>query len=89
MTELEKLARDICWSGFHYPPKGGKVKYWAKIAPSARESYINTAKEFVWLANRLGRDRVASVYHRVSETTSQGNTNGNRRELAAATEGNR
>lgn len=88
MTDIEKLARDICWAGFHIPPKGGKVKYWARITPGARESYIRTAKEFIWLANRLGKERVASVYHRVSEA-SQGNEHGNRSEFATAIEGHR
>jgi hypothetical protein len=87
MTDIEKLARDICWADFHTPPQGGKVKYWAKVAPGARASYIQTAKEFVWLANRLGKDRVASVYHRVSETSSQGNDNGDRAQFECSTQG--
>jgi hypothetical protein len=57
MTDLEKLAREICWAGFHFPPKGGKIKYWARIAPSARESYVKTAKEFVWIVQRLGPEK--------------------------------
>src|SRR6478609_9706863 len=71
MTDLEKLARDICWAGFHYPPKGGKVKYWAKITPGARASYIETAKEFAWIANRLGKERIASVFSRVPPTQTE------------------
>ena len=58
MTDLEKLARDICWAGFHYPPKGSKARYWKLISPRARESYVNTAKEFVWIAQKLGPEKV-------------------------------
>ena len=73
MTDLEKLARDICWSGFHYPPKGGKVKYWARITPAARESYISTAKKFVWIAQRLGPARVNHIVsNRVPVTPTEG-----------------
>jgi hypothetical protein len=58
MTDLEKLAREICWAGFNYPPKGGKVQYWKLITPAARESYVNTAKEFIWITQRLGPEKV-------------------------------
>lgn len=53
MTDVERLARDICWAGFNFPPKGGKIKYWARIAPKARESYIKTAEEFMWIVSRI------------------------------------
>ena len=72
MTDLEKLAREICWAGFHYPPKGGKIKYWARITPSARESYINTAKEFVWIMQRLGPEKLKQFSNRVPVTPTEG-----------------
>lgn len=83
MTDLEKLAREICWAGFHYPPKGGKIKYWARIAPSARASYIETAKEFVWIANRLGKEKIVSSVFRRVPAASQTENAANEREHRA------
>jgi len=71
MTDLEKLARDICWAGFYCPPKVGKNKYWVGITPAARASYIIEAKEFVLIVNKLGQQRIQSVFHRVIETPAE------------------
>lgn len=56
LTEIEKLARDICWAGFSDATKreDTKAKYWKTIAPAARADYMQEAKYFAFLARKLG-----------------------------------
>jgi hypothetical protein len=57
MTDIEELARDICWAAFNTPPKGGKIRYWRRIAPGARSSYIKTAEEMIFHCKMLSKLR--------------------------------
>lgn len=55
MTEMEKLARLICWLEFAAPNKTGttEARYWLAIAAETREEFIKEAHRFVWLFNRI------------------------------------
>ena len=58
-AQLERLARDICWAGFHNPKKVGrtKVQYWRTIAPDARADYRKLAREIMFYVKKLGANR--------------------------------
>lgn len=60
LNKIEKLACDICWSGFNTPQPGGPRKYWNSITPNARRTYVDIAKEFLHYAERLGIERIKS-----------------------------
>ena len=55
MSDLEKLAREICWSGFSPFGRKGKTKaeYWNSITEVARENYRADAKKFVWTLHAI------------------------------------
>ena len=55
LTIVEKLAREICWSGFMSPKAVGKTKaaYWKSISPKARADYIREAYRFAFLMRRV------------------------------------
>ena len=59
MTEIEKLARDICWATFFRKPKEDtKASYWRKITPAARAYYITEARRLVFIVKKLKPLRV-------------------------------
>lgn len=61
LTEIEKLARDICWAGFSdaIRREDTKARYWKTIAAEARADYVREAKYVARLVRKLGLDRVA------------------------------
>lgn len=63
LSATEKLARDICWAGFHNTRNIKKTKnqYWEGVSSSARKSYLEHAAEMIWWTRRLGVERLANA----------------------------
>lgn len=57
--QLERLARDLCWAGFHHPKRVGctKTQYWDRIAADARADYRKLAREIMFYVKKLGANR--------------------------------
>lgn len=56
MTEVEKLARDICWAEFPVRPKRTewtKAPYWRGVHPDKKAEYIRDAEWLVFIAKQL------------------------------------
>lgn len=54
MTELEKLARDICWAEFIVKPAmHTKATYWHQVQPHRRLEYIRDAEWLVFIVKKL------------------------------------
>ena len=58
-AQLERLARDLCWSEFHNPKIVGvtKLQYWKQITPDARADYRRLAREIMFYVKKLGAHR--------------------------------
>lgn len=58
--EIDRLARDICWAGFHRPAAAGctKVKYWERVTDRAKAGYRLEAQRLLYIVKRLGLKRV-------------------------------
>lgn len=65
MTNLEKLAREICWAGFTTPMgRKGKTKagYWRGLSQEKQTEYKREAEHFIWLLRSLPVEMCASDY---------------------------
>ncbi|BEV45977.1 hypothetical protein CRBSH125_21600 [Afipia carboxidovorans] len=64
LDAIEKLARDICWSGFSGDMCIGQTKaeYWRDISWVARSGYIADAKHLLHLVDRLGLERIVAAH---------------------------
>lgn len=59
MSEIEKLARDICWAEFPVTPKGiTKAAYWKGVHPDAKAAYIEDAKWLIFITKKLKPARI-------------------------------
>jgi hypothetical protein len=58
--EIDDLARELCWTGFHYPETQGctKHQYWRKITERSRAAYREDIVNLLNTIRRLGIDRV-------------------------------
>lgn len=62
MTELEKLARDICWAEFPTKPKDiTKAAYWRGVHPVKQCEYARDAAWVVFIAKKLKPLRILSL----------------------------
>jgi len=65
MTNLEKMARRICWLGFTTPAgRKGKTeaRYWKSLSETKRREYQREAEHFMWLYKNLPVEMCASDY---------------------------
>lgn len=61
MSELEKLARDLCWAGFVTKPSTTKAAYWKSMPDRSRHTYIADALRLIWQIRKLGPDRIIAI----------------------------
>jgi len=60
ISEIESLARDLCWAGFKLPKLVGRSKaaYWDDVSIDSKRSYIREAEYLIWVIQRLGIKRL-------------------------------
>jgi hypothetical protein len=59
LSDIEKIARDICWCEFTTPQgRAGKTKasYWRGISERTRQELIREAERLVWVIRVLPID---------------------------------
>lgn len=65
MTNLEKLAREICWMGLTTrDARRGKTKsrYWKSLSDEKRREYISDAQWWHWIYCNVPAEMAASDY---------------------------
>lgn len=55
LKPMERLAREICWLGFHEPKSVGvsKSQYWKQITENSRKHYRQEAERFAFYFEKL------------------------------------
>lgn len=62
MTDIERLARDICWAEFPRRPQDTtKASYWRGVHPTKQADYIRDAEWLVFITKKLKPLRVLSL----------------------------
>lgn len=59
--KFERLARDICWDGFHGRKSfvgQTKAEYWDGMPQEMKDQYIREAKHYWRTFDRIGWDKV-------------------------------
>jgi hypothetical protein len=66
LTDLERLARDICWMGFSRKGRREKTKasYWDSLPEFTKKNYRDHASEFIWYINKFSDARIAKLRRR-------------------------
>lgn len=62
LTDIEKLARDICWAEFPKKPAAyTKASYWKCLPARGRAEYAVEAARVVWIVKALKPIRILAM----------------------------
>jgi hypothetical protein len=75
LSNIEKIARDICWAEFTHPlSRKGKTKasHWNDISDRARQEFIREAERLIWVIRVLPIDTLNLAHGWTRPTTHKG-----------------
>lgn len=64
LSEIERLAREICWAEFSPEGRkqsGSKIEYWARVSPLKKAAYKRDARFLTCIVTRLPRRVIAQM----------------------------